>query len=68
MHGWYFMTEQVTATQLRDKCTRLKGLLQCLEFVLSNEEYTLYPAKPHLDLIMVINEIITEIDEGLKKL
>lgn len=62
------MTEKVSSVQLRDKCTRLQGLLQCLEFVLSNKEYTLYPAKPHLDLMIVIDEIITEIDEGLKNL
>lgn len=57
----------VSPVFLRDKCTRLLGLMQCLTFVV-DADFKAYTFNPHHDLIMTIEDIIKEIDEGLKQL
>lgn len=60
--------ERVLAVQLRDKLTRVQGLLQCLQFVMHHPDLQLYHKRPQDDLLMTIEDIITEIDAGLESL
>lgn len=60
--------ERISAVSLRDKCDRILGLLQCLEFVVSTGDFLSFTRKPHLDLFMVIEDEIKMIDKALEDL
>lgn len=64
----YEKERYTSPVSIRDKCTRLSGLLQCLKIVIDSKDLDSYEDSPHLDLFIVMQDIINNIDEELKKL
>lgn len=62
------MSDKTFPTQLRDKCNRLQGLIQCLQFVLHHPDLPLYHERSQDILLETIDDIIAEIDKGLETL
>jgi len=60
-------SENVNPTQLRDKCDRLLGLMQCLVFVVDHPDIKSYIFQPH-HLMMTIEDGIREIELKLRDL
>jgi len=56
---------KMTPVELRDKCDRLHGLLQCLCWVVDTNDFKLYKRNPHHDLVIVIQEELEEISKAL---
>lgn len=60
--------DSVCCTGLRDKCDTINDLLECLELVIGNENYTKYQKLPHQSLFATIKDMVTEVEIGLAQL
>lgn len=62
--------DKVYSVDLEDRCDKILSLLDCLILILSDKQgaYQSFTHKPHLDLILHIEDLIKDIRKDLDKL